>query len=253
MTKATRTALVTGASSGLGVEFALQLADQCDQMLLTGRQQTALEELAETLRQQGLQCRVIVADLTTTVGIAQLVETIRQQGPLDYLVNNAGFSTIGPYIDQHPATQQAMVTLHINATMQLSLAALGGMVERGSGKIINVSSLAAFAPFGSIAVYSGTKAFLNNFSEALQQEVEAQGIKIQCLCPGYTRTGFQMTEHFADFDPASIADEYWMEARDVVTESLAALHRSTSPVIFVAGEINRGLAQKALQRLLGKI
>ncbi len=253
MTNVSRTALITGASSGLGVEFALQLADHCDQILLTGRNQAALEELTEKLQQQGLKSRFIVADLTTTVGVAQLVETIRQQGPLDYLVNNAGFSTIGPYIEQHPATQQAMVNLHISATMQLSLAALGGMTERRSGKIINVSSLAAFAPFASITVYSGTKAFLNNFSVALQQEVEAQGIKIQCLCPGYTRTGFQKTEYFADFDPASIADEYWMEAKDVVTESLAALQRDNSPVVLVVGDLNRALAKKALQQQLEQI
>lgn len=248
MTNATGTALITGASSGLGVEFALQLADHCDQILLTGRKQAALEELAEKLQQQGLKSRVIVADLASTIGIAQLVEAIRQQGPLDYLVNNAGFSTIGPYIEQHPASQQAMVKLHIDATMQLSLAALGGMTERGTGKIINVSSLAAFAPFASIAVYGGTKAFLNSFSVALQQEVESQGIKVQCLCPGYTRTGFQKTEYFADFDPASIPDEYWMEAKDVVTESLAALQRNNSPVVFVAGDANRALAKKALQQ-----
>jgi short-subunit dehydrogenase len=253
MTHVTRTALITGASSGLGAEFALQLADHCDQILLTGRNQAALAELAEKLQQKGLKSRFTVADLTTTIGVAQLVETIRQQGPLDYLVNNAGFSTIGPYIEQHPATQQAMVNLHIYATMQLTLAALGGMTERRSGKIINVSSLAAFAPFASITVYSGTKAFLNNFSVALQQEVEAQGIKVQCLCPGYTRTGFQKTEYFADFDPASIPEEYWMEAADVVKESLAALRRDNSPVVFVAGDLNRALAKKALQQLLDQL
>ena len=253
MTQAPRKALITGASSGIGAEFARQLAAHCEQIIITGRRQARLELLAEELLQNGQQCRIVVADLTTTVGVAELVETIRQQGPLDYLVNNAGFSALGPYLAQHPASQQAMVSLHINATMQLTLAALGGMCGRGTGRIINVSSLAAFAPAGTLAVYSGTKAFLNNFSEALQQEVESEGIKIQCLCPGYTRTEFQKTEHFAGFDPASIPDEYWMTAPDLVSQSLTAIHAEHSPVVLVVGDINRALARKALQRQLDRM
>ncbi len=253
MTETPRKALITGASSGLGAEFARQLAEYCEQIIVTGRRRPELEEVAGELRQMGLQCSAIVADLATNIGVAQLVEAIRQQGPLDYLINNAGFSTLGHYRAQHPATQQAMVSLHINATMQLTLAALGGMTERGSGRIINVSSLAAFIPTGSLAVYGGTKAFLNNFSEALQQEVESCGVKIQCLCPGYTHTGFQHTAHFADFDPSSIPDEYWMTAPEVVERSLGALHRDDSPVIFIAGEVNRALAGKALQKQLDRI
>lgn len=253
MTDTPRKALITGASSGLGTEFARQLADDCDEILLTGRKREELEKLAAQLAGQNTKARVIVADLTTTIGIAQLVETIRQQGPLDYLVNNAGFTTIGPYTAQHPATQQAMVTLHINATMQLSLAALGGMTERKRGTIINVSSIAAFAPFGGLAVYGATKAFLNVFSGSLQQEVADQGIKIQCLCPGYTRTEFHKTEYFTGFDASTIPDEHWMEATDVVGESLAAAQRKDSPVICVPGERNRATVRRALQAQLDTI
>ena len=89
MTQAPRKALITGASSGIGAEYARQLAAHCEQIIITGRRQARLELLAGELRQNGQQCRVVVADLTTTVGVAELVETIRQQGPLDYLVNNA--------------------------------------------------------------------------------------------------------------------------------------------------------------------
>jgi hypothetical protein len=116
-----------------------------------------------------------------------------------------------------------MVALHINATIELSSAALGAMIEQGKGFIVNVSSLASLMPMAHVAVYGGTKAFLNNYSEALQAEVAQQGIKIQSLCPGYIRTAFHSTESFAGFDTARVPDEMWMEAKAVVAESLASL------------------------------
>lgn len=250
MTDIPRKALVTGASSGLGAEFCRQLADECDEMILSARRPEPLQQLASELEQRGLKIRIVEADLSSTIGIARLVETIRQQGPLRYLVNNAGFTTIGPFMEQQPASQEAMVSLHINATMQLSLTALGGMKQQQRGDIINVSSLAALAPLGGIAVYCGTKAFINNFSIALQQEVQAMGIRIQCLCPGYIRTGFHRTAYFADFDPASIPDEFWMEAEDVVSESLAALGNPSAPLVYVPGEGNRAMAERAIKKLL---
>lgn len=252
MTQAPRKALITGASSGLGVEFALQMASRCDHIIVTGRHQTALDELAEKLRQRGLECSVVVADLATTIGMARLVETIRQQGPLDYLINHGCCSSDGHYLAQHPASQHAMVSLHINATMQLTLAALGGMTARGRGRIINVSSLAAFLPAASLAVYSGTAAFLNNFSEALQREVKSHGVKIQCLCPGYTAKELQNTGYLADVEASRIPDEYGITAPELVQQSLAALHRDDSPVVFIAGEVNRILARKALQKQLDR-
>lgn len=250
MTKTPNKALITGASSGLGAEFARQLSRQCDEVVLTARRPEPLQQLADTLQQQGVKTRIVEADLASTIGIAQLVETIRQQGPFRYLVNNAGFSTVGPYLEQSPATQEAMVSLHINATMQLSLAALGGMREQQQGAIINVSSLASLVPIADYAVYSGTKAFLNNFSAALQQEVQALGIKIQCLCPGYVHTGFHSTPEFEGFDAAAIPEKFWMEADAVVAESLAALERDDAPVIFVAGDNNRAMATSLLQQQL---
>lgn len=245
-----RKALVTGASSGLGTEYCRQLAGQCDEMIITGRQPEPLQALATELEAKGVETHVVVADLASTIGIAQLVETIRQKGPLLYLVNNAGFSTLGPYLEQDPASQEAMVTLHINATMQLTLAALGGMRAQKQGFIVNVSSLVALAPFPNLAVYCGTKAFLNNYSAALQQEVTELGVKVQCLCPGYIRTNFHTTDYFEGFDASVVPDEYWMEAEDVVTASLANLSRSDSPVIVVPGEGNRAMADSILQAQL---
>ncbi|MFB1036789.1 MAG: SDR family NAD(P)-dependent oxidoreductase, partial [Sinobacterium sp.] len=129
--------------------------------------------------------------------------------------------------------------LHITATIELSSAAVGGMIEQGKGFIVNVSSLASLMPMAQVAVYGGTKAFLNNYSEALQSEVAQQGIKIQSLCPGYIRTAFHTTESFAGFDATRVPDEMWMEAKDVVAECLAALNDGL--VVYVAGEYNRNL------------
>ena len=232
-------ALVTGASSGLGVEFCRQLAASCDEVVLVARTETALIELATELESKGLEAHIVVADLTKMIDVTRVVETIRQKGPFQYLVNNAGFSTLGAFAEQEPQTQHDMVALHITATIELSSAALGGMIEQGKGFIVNVSSLASLMPMAQVAVYGGTKAFLNNYSEALQSEVAQQGIKIQSLCPGYIRTAFHTTESFAGFDATRVPDEMWMEAKDVVAECLAALNDGL--VVYVAGEYNRNL------------
>ena len=232
-------ALVTGASSGLGVEFCRQLAASCDEVVLVARTETALIELATELEVKGLEAHIVVADLTKMIDVTRVVETIRQKGPFQYLVNNAGFSTLGAFAKQEPQTQHDMVALHITATIELSSAALGGMIEQGKGFIVNVSSLASLMPMAQVAVYGGTKAFLNNYSEALQSEVAQQGIKIQSLCPGYIRTAFHTTESFAGFDATRVPDEMWMEAKDVVAECLAALNDGL--VVYVAGEYNRNL------------
>jgi short-subunit dehydrogenase len=232
-------ALVTGASSGLGVEFCRQLAASCDEVVLVARTETALIELATELEAKGLEAHIVVADLTKMIDVTRVVETIRQKGPFQYLVNNAGFSTLGAFAKQEPQTQHDMVALHITATIELSSAALGGMIEQGKGFIVNVSSLTSLLPMAGVAVYGGTKAFLNNYSEGLQAEVAQQGVKIQSLCPGYIRTAFHSTDSFTGFDASRVPDEMWMEAKDVVAECLAALN--AGPVVYVAGDYNRNL------------
>ena len=239
--------LISGASSGIGREFALQLAEHCDEIIVSGRRRDALESLVAQLDKRGVNASMVVADLTTTIGIAQLVETIRQRGPLRYLINSAGFSTLGPFTTREPASQEDMVQLHIQATLALSRAALAGMQEPVGGYLVNVSSLAALAPMGNLAVYAGTKAFLNNFSIALQQEVIEQHIKVQCLCPGYTRTKFHQTAELQAFDADQVPEEYWMNADQVVGESLAALHSDDESVLVIPGEVNRRLASRILE------
>jgi short-subunit dehydrogenase len=147
------TALVTGASAGLGAEFCRQLAPLCDVIIAVARRKERLEALASELS-DSVEVHCLEADLGTVEGVATTMEAIRQQGPVDYLVNNAGFSTFG-HFDQLPIDgQRDMVNLHIDACITLCRAAIPFMRELGSGRIINVSSLGTFFPGKGMAVYS---------------------------------------------------------------------------------------------------
>jgi short-subunit dehydrogenase len=141
-----------------------------------------------------------------------------------------------------------MVDLHIDATITLCRAAIPFMLERGSGTIINVSSIGAFLPGKGLAVYGATKAFLNCYSQALQAELTGTGIAVQALCPGYTRTEFHAPLLEAGFDNNRIPDEMWMNADEVVAASLEAL--GSGQVLVVPGETNQALARMGLQQQL---
>ena len=246
------TALVTGASAGIGAEFCRQLADRCDVIIATGRRLEPLQKLAEDLADK-CELHCVVADLATREGRTRVIESLRQKGPVDYLVNNAGFSTLGPVESTDIDSQQAMVDVHITATLALTRAAVPFMRERrkehgGEGAVINVSSLASFGPVPGAAVYAATKAFLNTFSESLAKELADTGIHVQSLCPGYTRSEFHDREEMAAFDRAMVPDDQWMNAPELVAASLTAL--DGGPVVFVPGEANVELARRGIQRAL---
>jgi short-subunit dehydrogenase len=247
MTGHKSTALVTGASAGLGVDFCRQLAERCDVIIAVARRRERLEQLAEELSGRA-EVHPVEADLTTVEGVARTMEALRQQGPVDYLVNNAGFGTFGAFQDLGIEGQREMVSLHIDASITLCRAAIPFMRERGSGYIINVSSLGAFLPSAGIAVYGASKAFLNFFSLALQAELEGSGIEVQALCPGYTHTDFHLDLERQGFSKGQVPQQMWMEAADVVAASLAAL--GSGRVLVVPGEGNLELARAGCQRLL---
>ncbi len=241
------TALVTGASAGLGAEFCRQLAQRCDVIIAVARRRERLDELVEELAGQA-EVHAVVADLNSVEGVAHTLELLRQKGPVDYLVNNAGFATVGDFSDQVIDSQRDMLSLHCDATITLCRAAIPFMRELGGGHIINVSSVAAFVPGKGMAVYGATKAFLNYYSQALQAEVAADGIEVQALCPGYTRTEFHAGMNEAGFDVNRIPDELWQDAPTVVTASLEALGKGQ--VLVVPGETNTGMARMGLQQQL---
>lgn len=231
-----RTALITGASAGLGAEYARQLAAAGTGLILVARRQDRLEELARELREKhAVAVEILPADLSRDDGIGRVGRRIAADATLDLLINNAGFGGRGGFVRGEIADHLDMVRVHVEATVRLTKAALPGMIARGRGAVINVASVAAFSPFSG-AMYSGTKAFLAMFSENLQAEVKDKGIFVQALCPGMTHTEFHAV---ADFDKAIVPKPFWMTADAVVRVSLRRLGRGA---VCIPGWKNKGIA-----------
>ncbi len=245
-------ALITGASSGIGEEFARQLAAGGFDLTLVARREERLRALADELgAAHAIRADVLAADLSTDEGIDRVSRAIEQSADLTLLINNAGFGTRGDFMEVPLARHRDMIQVHIVATVALAKAALPGMTERGAGAIINVSSIASFFPSGGGATYTASKVYLNNFSEALAAELQGTGVKVQALCPGFTYSEFHETQEYAGFDRKQIPDVLWMPATDVVAESLAALHGDR--VIVIPGRRYRGIAATVNSPLRGMI
>jgi len=232
-----RRALVTGASAGIGLAFAERLASDGFDLIVVARSRDRLDALAERLAQQhGVRVEVLPADLTDSLERG-LVEDVIADNVLDLLVNNAGFGTMGRFAESDVDEEEKEVMLNVVALSRLTRAALPGMIERGRGGIINVSSLAAFQATPYNATYAATKAFVNSFTEAVFEELRDSPVVLQALCPGFTRTEFQDR---AGIDVSRIPDMAWMEPAAVVDASLAALGRRE--LICIPGFSNRALA-----------
>jgi uncharacterized protein len=178
------TALITGASSGIGLEIARVLASDHD-VVLSARSESALQELA---RELGGNARVVVADLSDPAGAGRLASEVPD---VDVLVNNAGFGDFGHFATAAPDRIDQMIELNVGSLTRLSRLYLPAMLQRGSGRIMNVASTAAFQPGPLMAVYYATKAYVLSFSEALAEETRGTGVTVTALCPGPTTSGFQ--------------------------------------------------------------
>src|SRR5947208_8701580 len=186
-----RKALVTGASSGIGEEFARQLAKKGYDLVLVARRRERLETLAAELSQeQGTVAEIIEADLVTPEGVIS-VERRLGQGDIDLLVNNAGFGTRGEFATMPLHRELEELDLNIKALVRLTHAALANMVQRKRGNIINVGSTGSFQPVPYMSTYAATKAFVLHFSEGVHEEVKKHGVTVPYLCPGYVFTEFQ--------------------------------------------------------------
>lgn len=227
-------AVVTGASAGIGEEFARQLAAAGFDLTLVARREERLAALATELgAAHGIRAEARTADLSREEDIAALSDYLTGAPDLVLLVNNAGFGTRGSFTEVPLERTLDMIRVHVIASVALSRAALLGMETRGQGAIINVSSIAGFFPSSGGATYGATKAYLNAFSEALAAEVSDKGIKVQALCPGFTATEFHVVGDYEGFDRGQIPAPLWMPASEVVAESLAAL--AGNAVIVVPG------------------
>jgi short-subunit dehydrogenase len=222
-------ALVTGASSGIGEAFARRLAAEGTSVVAVARREDRLRALPGDVE-------VLVADLGTDDGVAA-VERRLAVGDIDLLVNNAGFGTTGLLTEIEPERVAQELAVDVTALARLTRAALPVLLERGSGSILNVSSVVSFFPTPKMAVYSGAKAFVTAFTEAVAEEVRGSGVTVSVLCPGLTRTEFQDVAH--DDQPRNLPDFAWQSAEDVVAAALAGL--AAGKVVIVPGLHNKAV------------
>jgi short-subunit dehydrogenase len=229
-----KVALITGASAGLGVEFARQLSERGHRLVLAARRKERLERLAKELG----NARAVAIDLSKPNAAAKLMADLEAAGEqVEILVNNAGFGLIGRFAELDARRLRQMIDLNVGALTELCRAVAPAMIERKSGAILNVASTAAFQPGPKMAVYFATKAYVLHFTEALHEELEPHGIRVSCLCPGPTRTEFG---EVAGFGGNITFDWVAMEAPEVVEFGLAGLDKNHA--VVVPGLINKIVA-----------
>ncbi|HEX3818060.1 MAG TPA: SDR family NAD(P)-dependent oxidoreductase [Chthoniobacterales bacterium] len=228
-------ALITGASSGIGREFAKQLAARASLLVLVARREERLEELRDELKAAHPQLRVEVrpTDLAETAQIASLLDWIAaEKFPLDLLVNNAGLGDLGSFANAELEKLDRMMLVNMVALTRLTRSLLPAMITRKRGAVLNVSSSASFLPMANFAVYAATKAYVTSFSEALRSELRGTGVSVTALCPGPVQTEFTEVAHReagddADFAPAIV----YVRVEEVVRAALRGLERDRAIVI----------------------
>lgn len=232
----TDTILITGASAGLGAQFARALAKKPVTLVLTARRTDRLAALATELAQRpGVTVHVVSADLGKPEGVKALLEGIADRGlSIDTLVNNAGYGALGDFAESDLGAQTGMIDLNVRALVTLTHALLPPMLARGRGAVLNIASTAAFQPGPYMAVYYATKAFVLHFSEALHEEVKARGITVTALCPGPTKTEFAEVAGMAE---TPLFTRFASDSEQVVRDGLAALERGQA--VMVSGLLNR--------------
>jgi short-subunit dehydrogenase len=224
--------VVTGATAGIGREFAEQLAARGFDLLLVARDGRRLEATAKVLAAaHGVEAEAFPADLSRDDDVTRLTERIAASPRLALLVNNAGFGWRGRLAEADIERQEAMLRLHVLAPMRLTRAALPVLLANRSGAVINVSSVAGFVYSAGNVNYCATKAYLTTFSEGLAAELYGTGVRAQALCPGFTRTEF----HSRIPGPVEQRPSFaWLSAKSVVAYSLRCLDRG-GPVVCVPG------------------
>ena len=245
-------ALVTGASAGLGAEFARQLSARGHRLVLGARRKGRLDDLASELG----NARAVEIDLGQDGAAEALIADVEEAGEaIDLLINNAGFGIHGRFDKADPKRLREMIDLNCGALTELCRAVLPVMVERKSGAILNVASTAAFQPGPGMAVYFATKAFVLSLSEALHEEVRRFGVKVVALCPGPTHTEFG---EVAGFKAKASIDRFFMESAPVVRAGLEALEKNKAVAIpgalnKLSGQGHRLLPRSLVRKIAGSI
>ena len=242
-----RTALVTGATSGIGQAFCRELAERGDNLVIVARHRARLENVSDELRaRHSIKVEILAADLSKRVQLRRVAERVADRDrPIDLLVNNAGFAMSKSLLKGDLADEEAMLDVLCRAVLVLSHAGALSMRDRGRGHIINVSSVAGFLPMGT---YSAAKAWCTVFTEALAQELSGSGVSATALCPGFTRTEFHER---ADLDMSRMPKAMWLEADGLVRACLDDVR--AGKVISVPGlqyKVIAGIAQVVPHSLL---
>lgn len=243
------TALITGGSAGLGLEFARQLAAAGHGLVLVARDEERLNQVAAELRAaHGVAVEVLPADLSVPDDVARVAQRLAVVGgrpedgdlpPVGLLVNNAGFATSASFAEGRVSTERRGVDVMVKAVVELSHAAVGQMLERGSGAILNVGSVAALTAGGT---YAAAKAYVRTFTESLAAELKGTGVTATVVAPGFTHTEFHAR---AGISESSIVPEWgWLDASDVVREALADVRRG---VVLSTPSVRYKVASAALR------
>ena len=247
------TALITGASSGIGAVYADRLARQGYDLILVARSRSRLNALAKHLSDQtGRSVEVVAADLTDKADSLRVEQILRNDASITLLVNNAGVGGVMPLLASPVEDMEAMVSLNVTALMRLAYAAVPGFVARGAGTVVNIASIVAIAPEILNGVYGGTKAFVLALSQSMQHELADKGVRVQAVLPGATATDFWSE---AGNPVENLPQEIVMSAEDMVDAALAGLAAGetvTIPGLHDGSQWDRYEAQrKTLSGLFG--
>ncbi len=230
------TALITGATSGIGLAFARTLATRGHDIVLVARNQERLDLVAAELRGHRVQVEVIAADLADRSQLAVVEDRLRAQ-PVEILVNNAGFGVLQSFSAGDLDAEQQMLDVLVTAVMRLTHAALPGMVARGSGAVLNISSVAGWITGGT---YSAAKAWVTVFSESLATELAGTGVHVTAVCPGFTHTEFHQR---ASMEIDGIPEWMWLDTQEVVDRALRDVRKGRP--VSVAGSQYKALSLAA--------
>lgn len=240
-----RTALITGASAGIGAQFARHLAAEGHNLVLVARREERLVALADELaKRHSVRCDVVVADLTDSSAPRTIIERTNSLGiDIDILINNAGMSGNSSFADAPFEALAAEIQVMITAVTELAHLTVPGMKERGYGRIVNLSSLAAFMPPAASLLYTGIKSYVLDVSQALDMELRPYGVHVTALCPGFTHSEFHDVMGTRDAATSKLPSILWQDPEAVVQEGWRAVEAGKP--VCIPGVVNKVTAAAA--------